>query len=110
MMPQQESDDSRHATYGAYEGDQSYTHPYAETSSGRLFKEEIGGKISPQPHDSKNLFRFAIAALSMGTLIALVIVCLLFIGGTGGWIGFIVASCVIFGIAIAALTSTNNTR
>lgn len=55
------------------------------------------------------LFRFAIAALSMATLLALMIICLIFVGGAGGWISFIIASCVILGVAIAALASTNAT-
>lgn len=105
-MQHYEPDNPGQASYGGYQGDQGSVHTYTETSSARFAS---GEKISPAPgqHSNQNLLRFAVAALSMLTLIALVVICLLFIGGVGGWISFLVAACVVLGVAI---TTTNGSR
>lgn len=107
MLSQEEMDDSRQPIIDGYRGNQTFVDRSAETLSRRFSESNTGEKVFPVPHASQNLFRFAIAAMSMVTLIALVVICLLFIGGVGGWISFIIAGCIILGVAI---TTTNGGR
>jgi len=104
MMQQHGSSELESSGYRGYEGQQFSARPQVETSSEYLFTDLAGGKITPEQRTSQNQFRLSIAAMSMGTLIALVVICLLLIGGLGGWISFIVASCILLGLAI---TTTN---
>lgn len=106
-MQHDELSASRPTDYGGYEGNRLSALTYAETSAERLLTDTQGGKITPLSHSSQNSLRFAIAAMSMLTLIALTVICLLFIGGVGGWISFLVAGGVVLGVAI---TTTNGNR
>ena len=45
------------------------------------------------------MFRLLVFVIAMVTLLAFVVVCLVFVGGTGGWISFCAASFAILVIA-----------
>ena len=92
MMPQKEVSESMHEqtgpTYGRYVGDQGQ---HDQTSYEQLLR------------DNKNMLRLIVFAIAMVTLIAFGFLCLMFVGGTGGWISFCAASLAIFIIAVVAL-------
>jgi hypothetical protein len=59
------------------------------------------GKVYPPQRGSMNMFYqfVTVFVLSMVALFAFAVLCLLWVGGTGGWIGFIAASIAILCIA-----------
>jgi hypothetical protein len=105
MIPQREVSESIHeqtsSTYGKYEGDQEYAHQHGETSYEQPLREGPGGKVYPPPSYNMNMFyQFVVVfVLSMVALFAFAVLCLVVVGGTGGWIGFIAASIAIICIA-----------
>ena len=105
MVPQREVSESIHeqadSTYGKYEGDQEYARQHGETSYEQPLREGPGGKVYPPPSYNTNMFyQFVIVfVLSMVALFAFAVLCLVYVGGTGGWIGFIAASFAILCIA-----------
>ncbi len=104
MMPQKEVSESIHEqagpTYGRYEGNQGQ---HDQTSYEQLLREGPLGKVYPEPRDNKNMLRLIVFVIAMVTLIAFGFLCLMFVGGTGGWISFCVASLAIFLVAVVAL-------
>jgi hypothetical protein len=109
MMPQREANESTYeqagANYGRYEGGQADTRQYYDTSYEQPLREGpgAGGKVYPEPHDSKNMFRLGIFLISMVTLLICAFLFIFFLGGTGGWISFVVAAFVIFLIAVVTV-------
>jgi hypothetical protein len=107
MMPQREASESIHEqagpTYGRYEGDQTFARQHYETSYQQSPGEEPVGKVYPLPSDNKNMLRVIVFAIAMVTLLAFAVLCLIFVGGTGGWISFCAACFAIFIIAAVAL-------
>ena len=107
MMPQKETGESIHEqagpTYGGYEGDQAYARQHDEPSYEQLLREGPVGKVYPEPPDNKNILRLIVFAIAMVTLLAFAVLCLVFVGGTGGWISFCAASLAIFIIAVVAI-------
>jgi hypothetical protein len=107
MMPQKEASESIHEqagpTYGRYEGDQAYARQHDETSYEQLLREGSVGKVYPAPSDNKNMLRLIVFAIAMVTLFAFAVLCLLAVGGIGGWISFCAASLAIFIIAVVAI-------
>ena len=105
MLPQREVSESIYeqtsSTYGKYEGDQEYARQHGETSYEQPLREGPGGKVYPPPSYNMNMFyQFVIVfVLSMVALFAFAVLCLVVVGGTGGWIGFIAASFAILCIA-----------
>jgi hypothetical protein len=105
MLPQREVNDFTHeqpgSLYGEYEGEQEYTHQHVETPYEQMLREEPEGKVYPPQSGSMNMFyQFLIVfVISMLALFAFAVLCLLWVGGTGGWIGFIAASFAILCIA-----------
>jgi hypothetical protein len=105
MIPQREVGESIHeqasSTYGEYEGDQEYARQHDETSYEQPLGEEPGGKVYPPPSYNINMFYqfVTVFVLSMVALFAFAVLCLVYVGGTGGWIGFIAASFAILCIA-----------
>ncbi len=72
-----------------------------ETSYEQILREGPEGKVYPPQSGNMNMFyQFVIVfVISMVALFAFAILCLVFVGGTGGWIGFIAASFAILCIA-----------
>jgi len=105
MIPQRESHEiTREPTgsiYGGYEGDQGYTRQHSETPYEQMLREEPEGKVYPPQRGSINMFYqfMAVFVISMVALFAFAVLCLVWVGGTGGWIGFIAASFAIMCIA-----------
>jgi hypothetical protein len=106
MIPQRESNETMHEQsgpiYGGYEGEQEYTrHTSTETPYEQMLREEPEEKVYPPQRGSMNMFyQFLIVfVISMIALFAFAVLCLLWVGGTGGWIGFIAASFAILCIA-----------
>ncbi len=56
-------------------------------------------KVYPPLSDNTNMFRLLVFLIAMVTLLAFAVVCLVFVGGTGGWISFCAASFAILVIA-----------
>ena len=121
MTPQHEQSGS---TFGRYEEHQAYTQqryepPYEHTPKGETLdddfvdavserivlrlRQETVGKVYPEPRDNTNLLRLIVFAIAMVTLIAFGLLCLVFVGGTGGWISFCAACLAIFIIAVVAI-------
>lgn len=121
MMPQYEQSSS---TYGRYEEQQAFTQQQNETPNRRPSKgetldddfvdavseqivqrlrQETAGKVYPEPRDNNNLLRLIVFAIAMVTLIAFGLLCLVFVGGTGGWVSFCAACLAIFIIAVVAI-------
>jgi hypothetical protein len=104
MIPQREASESLHEQasstyYGRYEGDQDYARQHDETTYEQPSREGPGGKVYP-PLSDKMFTQFVIVfVLSMVALFAFAVLCLVFVGSTGGWIGFIAASIAILCIA-----------
>ena len=57
----------------------------------------------PVPHDHKNAFRLGMFVIAMVMILLCAVLCLVFLGGTGGWVSFIVAAAVIFLITVVAI-------
>lgn len=87
------------AIYGKYEGDQEYTLQHEETSYEQPLRGGPGEKVYQPQRDNTNMFRLLVFVIAMVTLLAFVIVCLVLVGGTGGWISFCAASLAILTIA-----------
>ena len=105
MIPQRESNQTIHeqsgSLYEGYEGEQEYTRQHVETPYEQMLREEPEGKVYPPQRGSMNMFyQFVIVfVISMVALFAFAVLCLVWVGGTGGWIGFIAASIAILCIA-----------
>ena len=84
------------STYGGYEGEQAYAyHSFASPDQGQQ-REEGVGKLNPSKQDNKNKHILTAFAMALGTLLILAVLCVVFVGGTGGWISFCAASLAIF--------------
>lgn len=105
MMQQGEASESIHeqasSSYGRYEGDQEYARQRDETSYEQPLREGPGGKVYS---DNRNMFRLLVFVISMVVLFAFAVLCLVFVGGTGGWIGFCAASLAVFVTASTAIS------
>ena len=105
MIPQRESHETIHeqqgSIYGGYEGDQEYARQHVETPYEQMLREEPEGKVYPPQSGSISMFyQFVIVfVISMIALFAFAVLCLVWVGGTAGWIGFIAASFAILCIA-----------
>ena len=105
MIPQRESNEVIHEQpgpiYGGYEGEQEYARQRDETSYEQMLREEPEGKVYPPQSGNWSMFyQFLIVfVISMIALFAFAVLCLVLVGGTGGWIGFIAASIAILCIA-----------
>jgi hypothetical protein len=103
MIPQSEVNETlreqANSTYGRYEGDNEYARPHLETSNEQTFREAPEGKVYPLQSDNMFTQFVIVFVLSVVALFAFAVLCLVFVGGTGGWIGFIAASFAILCIA-----------
>jgi len=107
MMPQREAgspiDEQAGSTYGRYEGNQADAYQQFETSYQQPLLEERAAKVYVPVHDNRNILRLIAFAIAMVTLIVLAVLCLVLVGGTGGWISFCAASLTIFITAAVAI-------
>ena len=116
MIPQSETKESIHeqprSVYGGYEGDQEYAHQHDETSYEQMLREGPERKVYPPQSGNMNMFyQFVIVfVISMVALFAFAVLCLVFVGGTGGWIGFIAVSIAILCIASTFIGMNNVKR
>ncbi len=105
MIPQKETHETIQSqsgpVYGGYEGVPEYTHQNVETPYEQMLREEPEGKVYPPQRGSISMFyQFLIVfVISMIALFAFGVLCLIWVGGTAGWIGFIAASFAIMCIA-----------
>lgn len=106
MLPQSEASESIHeqasSTYGEYKGDQEYVPQHDEISNEQPLREVSGGKVYS---DNRNRLRLIWFAVAMVALLAFAVVCLVFVGGTAGWISFCAASFTIMVIASTAIST-----
>lgn len=103
MMSQEEIHEQTGSTYGRYEGDQAYAHPREETPSEQLMRETPGAKVYPEPSHHQNVSRLIGLAMTMGSLLALAVICLVLVGGIAGLISFCAACVTTFIVASVAL-------
>lgn len=107
MMPQRETGESIHeqadSTYGRYEGDQTYAQQSYEPAFEHPLKDGPGEKVYPVLPSNKNMFRLIIFFTAMVMILACAILFIFFMGGTGGWISFVVAAGVIFLTSVVAM-------
>jgi hypothetical protein len=106
MMPQKsvnESVDEQASStyYGNHEADQEYARQRDELPYEQPLREGPGRSVYLPQMDNTNLFRLLVFVIAMVTLLVFVVVCLVLVGGTGGWISFCAAS-----FAILVITST----
>jgi fatty acid desaturase len=111
MMPQREAGESIHeqadSTYGSYQGEQAFAHQSYETSYEQPLRQEPVGKVYSAPRDNKNMLRLLMFVIAMVTLLVFAILCIFFLGGTGGWISLVVAAFAIFLITVMAIDKIN---
>lgn len=107
MMPQQEANDSLHeqasSTYGKYEGEAAYAYQQFESPYQRPLREEPASKLYPPVPDDKNVLRLIAFGMTLAALIACAVICLIIVGGTGGWISFCAACLTIFIVGVVAI-------
>ena len=107
MMPEREQSESIYEqadpAYGRYEGNQAYDHQYNERADGQHLEDKGGEKMYPIQHTHKNAFRLGMFLIAMLMLLLCAVLCFVLLGGTGGWISFIVAAAVIFLITVVAI-------
>ncbi len=106
MMPQRNASESVNeqassAYYGSHEVDQEYARQHDEIPYEQPLREGPGRNVYLPRMDNTNLFRLLVFVIAMVTLLVFVVVCLVLVGGTGGWISFCAAS-----FAILVITST----
>jgi hypothetical protein len=107
MMPQRETSESifeqADPTYGSYEGNQTFARHSDERAGAQPLKEAGGEKVYPELHDHKNMFRLGMFVIAMVTLLLCAVLFVFFLGGTGGWVSFIVAAFAIFLVTVVAI-------
>jgi len=107
MMPQREASEPQHEqadqAYGSYAGEQGYAYQQFDTPSQRPLRGEPVGKVYAPVGDNKNVMRLIAMAMALVALIVFTILCLVFVGGTAGWISFCAASLATFLIAAVAI-------
>lgn len=103
MIPRNETNEASGSSYGRYEGNQVYADQQTTSSSEQSQSAETSAKIYPLPPDRKNLFRFLLVLFAMVIILVLAFICLLAVGGTGGWISFISVSFIVFLMIAVAL-------
>ena len=107
MMPQREAsspmDEQAGSIYSGYEGNQMDTHQQFETSYQQPLLEERAAKVYATAHNNKNILRLVTFAIAMVTLVVLAFLCLVLVGGTGGWISFCAACLAIFIMTVVAI-------
>ena len=103
MMPQEETHEQTGSTYGRYEGDQAYAHPRDEAPYEQMMRETPVAKVYPEPRNNQNVFRLIGLAITMGSLLAFAVICLVLVGGIGGWISFCAACITTFIVASVAI-------
>jgi|SRR5579883_682387 hypothetical protein len=103
MQPPKEIEESASPSYGRYEGNQIYADQPGASSYERAQSADSLAKVYPLPPERKNLFRFLLVVLAMVTILVLAGICLLLVGGTGGWVSFIAVSFIVFLISVVAL-------
>ncbi|GCE24177.1 hypothetical protein [Dictyobacter kobayashii] len=100
MMPQQEANEPSKAQagadYGKYEGETAYSYQQFEPPYQQPLREESASKLYPPAPDNTNLFRLIAFGMTLVALIVCAMICLLMVGGTGGWISFCAACLTIF--------------
>ncbi len=106
MMPQRNASESVNEQasstyYGSHEADQEYARQRDELPYEQPLREGLGRNVYLPQMDNTNLFRLLVFVIAMVTLLVFVVVCLVLVGGTGGWISFCAAS-----FAILVITST----
>jgi uncharacterized membrane protein YkgB len=99
MMPQEETHEQTSPIYGRYEGNQTHAHPPYE----QMMRETSGAKVYPEPRNSQNVFRLMGLTITMVSLLALAVICLVLVGGIGGWISFCAACITTFIVASVAI-------
>src|SRR5579884_1802740 len=103
MMPQEELHEQTGSTYGRYEGDQTYARPRGEAPYEQMMRDTPVAKVYPEPPHNQNMFRLIGLAITMGSLLAFAIICLVLVGGIGGWISFCAACITTFIVASVAI-------
>jgi hypothetical protein len=107
MMPQRETSESIYEqadpTYGSYEGNQTFARHSDERAGAQPLKEARGEKVYPELYDHKNMFRLGMFVIAMVTLLLCAVLFVFFLGGTGGWVSFIVAAFAIFLVTVVAI-------
>lgn len=103
MMPQEETHEQTGSTYGRYEGNQAYAHPRDEAPYEQMLRETPVAKVYPEPPQNQNLFRLMGLAITMVSLLAFAVICLILVGGIGGWISFCAACITTFIVASVAI-------
>ncbi|HET8842185.1 MAG TPA: hypothetical protein VFN35_11995 [Ktedonobacteraceae bacterium] len=103
MMPQEETHKQTGSIYGRYEGDQAYAHPRDETPYEQMMRVTPIAKVYPEPHNNQNMFRLMGLAITMISLLAFAVICLILVGGIGGLISFCAACVATFIVASVAI-------
>lgn len=89
-------DEQASSTYRSYEGEQQEARQYAESPYEQARRGAPREKVYLPLVDNANMFRLLVFVIAMVALLAFALVCLVFVGGTGGWISFCAASFAIF--------------
>jgi len=103
MMPQEEKYEQTGSTYGRYAGDPTYAHPRDEALYEQMIRETPIAKVYLEPRNNQNVLRLIGLAITMVSLLAFAVICLVLVGGIGGWISFCAACITTFIVASIAI-------
>lgn len=104
MMSQEETQEQTGSTYGRYEGDQTYASP-RNAPYEHMMRKTPEAKVYPEPRNNQNVFRLIGLVITMGSLLAFAVICLVLVGGIGGLISFCAACVGTFIVASVAIES-----
>lgn len=108
MIPQKEAGELQHEqtspAYGSYQEGQQDGSQHGAIYYEQPPREVPGGKVYPSLLSNKTILQFLWFAVAMVALLAFAGICLIAVGGTAGWISFIVAAFVIMVIAATAVS------
>ncbi|GHO45835.1 hypothetical protein [Ktedonospora formicarum] len=103
MMRQEETHEQTSPTYYSYEGNQAYAHSHNEASYEQMVGETPVAKVYSEPHNNQNMFRLIGLTITLVSLLAFAVICLILVGGVGGLISFCAACIATFIVASVAI-------
>lgn len=103
MMSQEETHEQTSPTYYSYEGNQTYAHLHNEAPYEQMMGGAPVAKVYPEPRNNQNVFRLIALTITMVSLLAFAVICLVLVGGIGGWISFCAACLATFIVASVAI-------
>lgn len=103
MALQEETHEQTGPTYYSYAGNQTGTHLHNEIFYEQMMEETPVAKVYPESQNNQNLFRLMGLIITMLSLLAFAVICLVLVGSIGGLISFCAACIATFIVASVAI-------